>query len=64
MQENLENNSSMSISMELLACPECKGTLEAVEMESQPYLGCAACKLAYPMKEGIPAMLQDEAVAF
>lgn len=54
----------MSISMELLACPECKGTLEAVEMESQPYLGCAACKLAYPMKEGIPAMLQDEAVAF
>ena len=54
----------MSISMELLACPACKGILEAVEIEAQAYLGCTACKLAYPMKQGIPVMLQDEAVAF
>lgn len=64
MQQNMENNSEMCISLELLVCPECKGALEAVEIEAQSYLGCAACKLAYPLKEGIPVMLQDEAVAF
>ncbi|MFN2257987.1 MAG: Trm112 family protein [Desulfuromonadaceae bacterium] len=54
----------MSVPVDLLACPRCKGSLLYQENKGQPYLNCAACKCAYPVKEGIPLMLQDEAVAF
>lgn len=69
MQQNVdvETKGNMAIPMtvpvDLLACPRCKGSLTAQEIKGQPYLNCAACKLAYPIKEGIPLMLQDEAVA-
>ena len=47
----------------MLVCPLCKGPLEAgrdaqgrlVELE------CAADKLAFPIHDGIPAMLESEA---
>ena len=47
----------------MLVCPICKGPLEAgrdadgrlVELE------CAADKLAFPINDGIPAMLESEA---
>lgn len=45
--------------LEILACPKCKGDL--VYKEHEQKLVCEACKLAYPVKEGIPVMLIDEA---
>lgn len=52
----------MALSEELLAilaCPQCKGGLH-YEQEL-PALTCNACRLRYPVREGIPVMLVDEA---
>jgi uncharacterized protein len=45
--------------LEILACPQCKGTLRLTEKEDG--LICEPCKLRYPIKEDIPIMLIDEA---
>ena len=45
--------------LEILACPQCKG--EIVPDEKHKNLVCAACKLAYPVRDDIPVMLIDEA---
>ena len=45
--------------LDILACPQCKGDLNYKEKEQK--LICKQCKLAYPIKEGIPVMLIDEA---
>jgi uncharacterized protein YbaR (Trm112 family) len=45
--------------LELLVCPRCKGSLDF--QEDQQRLVCPACRLAYPVREGIPIMLIDEA---
>lgn len=52
----------MSLSPQLLAvlvCPRCKGALEHREAEAS--LVCASCALRYPVRDGIPIMLVDEA---
>jgi hypothetical protein len=43
--------------LEILACPKCKGELDYKEER----LTCHSCKLSYPIKDGIPVMLIDEA---
>ena len=49
--------------LEILVCPVCKGPLENRKLSGQPgaELVCKACKLAYPVKDDIPVMLEDEA---
>ncbi len=52
-----------SIAPELLAllrCPKCKGALRSQETEQQS-LDCPACRLRYPVRDGIPILLIDEA---
>ena len=47
--------------LEILVCPKCKGRLEhSVENAS---LTCPACRLQYPVRDGIPIMLIDEALS-
>lgn len=43
----------------ILACPQCKGLLQ-YEQDAQG-LTCTACRLRYPIREGIPVMLMGEA---
>lgn len=43
----------------LLACPRCRGPL--IDAERGLSLVCGACALAYPVRDGIPIMLIDEA---
>ncbi len=45
--------------LDILVCPLCKGPLlwRAVERE----LICRADRLAYPVREGVPVMLEEEA---
>ena len=43
--------------LEILACPKCKGALRQAEAA----LECPACKLSYPIVDGIPVMLVEEA---
>lgn len=45
--------------LEILVCPLCKGPLVYRKAESE--LICKADKLAYPIRDGIPVMLEEEA---
>ncbi|RMG93061.1 MAG: Trm112 family protein [Zetaproteobacteria bacterium] len=45
--------------LEILVCPKCKG--EVHYNEGKDALVCDACKLAYPIRDDIPVMLEDEA---
>jgi len=49
--------------LEILACPRCRGGLEVLDSPS-PYAGlcCRACAVVYPVREGIPIMLVEEAI--
>jgi uncharacterized protein YbaR (Trm112 family) len=45
--------------LDILACPVCKGPL--VYHEKAGELICKADRLAYPIKDDIPVMLEEEA---
>ncbi len=45
--------------LDILACPICKGPL--LYLTDPERLVCRADRLAYPVREGIPVMLQEEA---
>lgn len=45
--------------LELLVCPICKGPLEHVRQQHE--LICHADRLAFPVRDGIPVMLEAEA---
>lgn len=45
--------------LDILVCPVCKGPL--VFRKSAGELICAADRLAYPVRDDIPVMLEDEA---
>ncbi|MCC7310564.1 MAG: Trm112 family protein [Sulfuritalea sp.] len=45
--------------LEILVCPVCKGPLENHKTAAE--LVCRGCRLAYPVKDDIPVMLEDEA---
>lgn len=45
--------------LEILVCPICKGPLE--HHRDKLELVCKPCRLAYPIRDGIPVMLEDEA---
>jgi len=44
----------------ILACPKCKGDIKLNDKEDG--LICERCKLLYPIRDGIPVMLIDEAI--
>lgn len=46
--------------LEILVCPQCKGKL--AQVEGGQGLLCKTCQLKYPVKEGIPVMLAEEAL--
>jgi len=45
--------------LDILACPVCKGPLQY--SKPQQVLVCRADRLAYPIRDDIPVMLEDEA---
>lgn len=45
--------------LEILACPVCKGKL--IYQKNSQELICKFDKLAYPIRDGIPIMLADQA---
>ncbi|KPF48790.1 hypothetical protein IP87_09525 [beta proteobacterium AAP121] len=49
--------------IDLLVCPVCKGPLEMHrDAEQRPTaLVCPADRLAFPLRDGIPVMLESEA---
>lgn len=57
MREGSEAMEMLEELMEILACPRCKGPLR----ETEDALVCTACRLKYPIRNGIPVLLVDEA---
>lgn len=45
--------------LDILACPACRG--EIVEREEKSALVCKGCRRSYPVRDGIPVMLVEEA---
>lgn len=45
--------------LDLLACPKCKGALR-FEKGKQRFI-CEIDKIAYPVRDGIPVLLESEA---
>ncbi len=45
--------------IEMMACPECHGKLKYLKATKE--LSCEACQLAFPVLDGIPVMLIEEA---
>jgi uncharacterized protein YbaR (Trm112 family) len=45
--------------LEILVCPVCKGQLRFDRAKAE--LVCQADRLAYPIRDDIPVMLEDEA---
>jgi uncharacterized protein YbaR (Trm112 family) len=45
--------------LEILVCPVCKGPLD--HRKERQELVCKPCKLAYPIRDDIPVMLEEEA---
>lgn len=43
--------------LDIIVCPDCRGPLAPVADE----LVCGSCGLAYPVTDGIPVLLVDEA---
>lgn len=51
--------------LDLLVCPICKGPLEHLRppQQERQELVCHADRLAFPVRDGIPLMLENEARA-
>lgn len=47
--------------LDILACPLCKGPL--VWQSAEAVLVCRADRLAFPVRDGVPVMLEEEARA-
>ncbi|MDH3626217.1 MAG: Trm112 family protein [Acidobacteriota bacterium] len=45
--------------LEILVCPACQGAIAANDDESG--IQCGDCRRVYPIRDGIPVMLVDEA---
>jgi uncharacterized protein YbaR (Trm112 family) len=45
--------------LDILVCPLCKGPLAYRKAEKE--FICKPCRLAYPIRDDIPVMLEDEA---
>ena len=47
--------------LEILACPNCHGSLAVDHDRDELICTAADCGLAYPVRDGIPVMLPEEA---
>ncbi|MBN8442678.1 MAG: Trm112 family protein [Thauera sp.] len=45
--------------LEILVCPLCKGPLD--HLKDKQELVCKADRLAFPIRDGIPVMLEEDA---
>lgn len=59
MKSNQHNHFATKKIFDILACPLCKGKLHYDKSTQE--LICKFDKLAYPIRDGVPVMLVDEA---
>lgn len=49
--------------LDVIACPVCKGKLLFAQHDDADALVCRFDRLAYPVKEGIPVLLEEQATS-
>jgi uncharacterized protein YbaR (Trm112 family) len=49
--------------LEILACPACASRPAVCLTDDKQFLQCVECRRKYPIKEGIPVMLVEEAIS-
>lgn len=49
--------------LDVIACPVCKGKLLFAQHNDADALVCRFDRLAYPVKEGIPVLLEEQAAS-
>jgi uncharacterized protein YbaR (Trm112 family) len=49
--------------LKVLACPACDERPPVESVNGGRFLRCTRCRRRYPVQEGIPVMLVDEAIA-
>jgi len=47
--------------LDILVCPACRQPLAFRQSDAAQDFRCAACKRVYPVRDGIPILLIDEA---
>lgn len=47
--------------LDILVCPLCKGKLQHDRTQATPRLICRFDRLAFPIRDGVPIMLIDQA---
>lgn len=45
--------------LEILVCPACHGKLDYIEPKQT--LACGSCRRVYPIRDGLPVLLIDQA---
>lgn len=48
--------------LSILACPKCRGSLDMLNQREGEGLSCRSCAVVYPITEGIPVLLIEEAI--
>jgi uncharacterized protein YbaR (Trm112 family) len=48
--------------MDVLVCPSCRGAVELRTDDDREVIACTVCGLRYPVRDGLPVMLVEEAV--
>lgn len=48
--------------LEILVCPRCRSALRPQGQERHTALRCEACRVEYPVRDGIPILIVDDAV--
>jgi uncharacterized protein YbaR (Trm112 family) len=61
--KNMKDNKISEDLLQILVCPKCKADIEYIEYAPDQFgLKCLKCQKIYPVKDGIPVMLIDEAI--
>lgn len=47
--------------LDILVCPLCKAKLKSQSQEDKNFLVCNSCKLKFPVEDGIPQLLENQA---
>jgi len=45
----------------ILACPACQGDVKLLDVTSGNFIVCTRCGRRYPIRDGVPVLLADEA---
>lgn len=59
-QDNKYNGFDKKLS-DILVCPLCKAKLKSQNQEDKKFLVCNSCKLKFPVEDGIPQLLENQA---